>query len=503
MFLRRIFALWHRSSPRSRQPGIRRSRGERLRLESLESRALLSVSPHPAITAATDTATHYEVIAPEQANDAVPATFEVVALDAADQPVLSYNGTASVAITGATTSSAPTTITFHHGFDFFQATFSSTGTATVAATDTTTSSITGSAASDVNAAPVATQFLLTMPGKETPGKPVNVTVEALDASGHIVPNYTGTIQLTSSTDTSNTTLPITYQFTSADAGKHTFQVTFSTATGSGLQSLTATDTTTASITGSVSTNITRPAAATHFELILPENVAAGVATEVRVIALNANNQPVPNYTGTVSFSSTSDPTATLPGSYTFTSSHRWGDNGEHTFQATFDTTGTQSLTVTDTANSLSATASTNVVPAPAATHLEVIVPENTPIGTAVPVVVLALDASNHVVKDYSGTVTLTTTPTGGVTITGPTTPNSSDTGIERFKITATDTGALVVTATDGNGLTGSATTNVVAAASSSHGLGSIWFGVDFAVAASLGKQDVALDGFGHGHGFRF
>lgn len=52
-----------------------------------------------------------------------------------------------------------------------------------------------------------------------------------------------------------------------------------------------------------------------------------------------------NYTGTVHFTS-SDLHAVLPADYTFVSS----DKGSHTFSATLNTSGSQSLTATDTAS---------------------------------------------------------------------------------------------------------------------------------------------------------
>ncbi len=498
MFLLRLLGLSDSAPRRKRKNnGVRRLTKSEMRIESLEHRALLSVSPHaiqPAVTPATDVATHYEILAPEQTNDGVKADFEVLALDAANEPVLNYDGTASIVLTGAasTGATAPPSITFNHGFDFFQATFTGTGAVTVTATDTTTTSLTGAGTTSVNAALVATQFLLKMPATETPGKAVNVTVEALDAAGHVVPNYTGTVTLSSATDP-NASLPASYTFTSANAGQHTFQVTFSTKTGTGLQSVTATDNGSPTLTESISTNITRPAAATHFEVILPENVPVGLPTSVEVLALNANNQPVPNYTGTVSFSSSTDSTATLPASYTFTSTpRRSADHGEHTFQVTFDKTGAQSLTVADTANKLTATAITNVVAAPVATQLEVIAPENAPTGIAVPVIVVALDASNHPMKNYAGTVSLVAAPNTGVTITGPSTPISSNTGIEVFHVTFTTTGSEGLNASDKNGLTGNATTNVVTASTSGHS-----HGFQFDVGPGFGIDGIDLGRFGH------
>ncbi len=455
MSFKRNFGVAMNRNDRKVMPRTARRLGKfRLRVESLENRELLSVSP-TTLTAAT-TPVAYEVIAPEQSNVGGSETFEVVALDAAGHQAIGYSGTASLAASGAGGAGAtlPASITFDHGIDFFQASFAATGTATVTATETdsvVTPAISGSGSTNVNPATVATQLVVLIPGHETPGKPVNVTVEALDAAGHVVPGYTGTVALSTSTD-ANATLPAAYTFTSADAGKHTFQVTFSTTTGTGLQTVTATDTTN-SLTASVSTNLTRPAAATHFAVEIPENVQEGVPTYVTVVALNANNQPVLNYTGTISFAATPSSTVTLPANYTFTDHGWFGDYGAHTFQVTFGATGAQGFTVSDvnsaTDNVQPLSVTTNVYAAPTATSLLVIAPENVPTGVAVSVTVEALDASNHVVANYANTnLTLTAAPSSGVTITGPTSPSTIKQGYQVFTVTFTNTGSETLTATD-------------------------------------------------------
>src|SRR5688572_33262727 len=80
------------------------------------------------------------------------------------------------------------------------------------------------------------------------GVPFNVTVTALDAS-EAVTGYLGTVHFTSS---STGTLPADYTFVNADQGSHTFSVTL---TQAGAQSITATDTVTASITGTGNTTV--------------------------------------------------------------------------------------------------------------------------------------------------------------------------------------------------------------------------------------------------------
>src|SRR5690606_33300727 len=70
-------------------------------------------------------------------------------------------------------------------------------------------------------------------------------VEALDASGNRATSYTGTIHFTSSDG--QAVLPADYTFTAGNAGIKAFSGTLKTA---GEQSITATDTANASITGS-------------------------------------------------------------------------------------------------------------------------------------------------------------------------------------------------------------------------------------------------------------
>ena len=290
-----------------------------------------------------------------------------------------------------------------------------------------------------------------------------------------MPNYTGTVTLTSPTDGS-ATLPSSYTFTASDAGKHTFQVTFSSTSGAGQQTVTATDDSVQQLTGSVSTNLTSPNVVTHFGVTIPENVQIGVPVEVSVTALNANNRPVSGFTGTVSFAPAGTSTTTsetLPSSYTFTTGHWWrGDDGQHEFQVTFNSTGPQSFVVTDGSGNTSPTVTTNVYAAPVATSLQIVAPENIPAGVAVPVTVEALDAANHVVKVFTDTVSLTG---GTATITGPTSPSSGTQGRLLFKVTAPTGSAgitLTLTATDTTAnLTATATINVVTPHSHSYGGG--------------------------------
>jgi hypothetical protein len=92
---------------------------------------------------------------------------------------------------------------------------------------------------------------------------------------------------------------------------------------------------------------TPPQTATHFAFVKLSSAHADVPFEFVLVALDANNQVVTNFSGTVHFTS-SDSQASLPGDYTFV----LDDGGQHHFFVTFGSTGNQTLTATDAADGL-------------------------------------------------------------------------------------------------------------------------------------------------------
>jgi hypothetical protein len=78
----------------------------------------------------------------------------------------------------------------------------------------------------------------------------------------------------------------------------------------------------------------------HFSVSTPSSIRAGKNLKFTVMALDTNNKKVKNYSGTVRFTS-SDPSADLPADSTLT-------NGVGRFLARFATTGSQTITATDT-----------------------------------------------------------------------------------------------------------------------------------------------------------
>ena len=109
---------------------------------------------------------------------------------------------------------------------------------------------------------------------------------------------------------------------------------------------------------STATITVNPAIAADFLITgLPASVRAGVASSVTVQAIDANSNPLTGYMGTITFTS-SDGLAVLPSNYTFTAA----DNGAHTFNVTFTTPGSQTLTVSDVATAVQSTIDVTVLP---------------------------------------------------------------------------------------------------------------------------------------------
>ncbi len=338
-------------------------------------------------------ATHLQVIVPESVQSGQSFDVIVEAEDASNRIATGFTDQVTLSLgtadAGATLPAAYTFTANDHGVHEFKVTLAATGSQTIAATDTTTSnSVTaGSATTVVNPAPVATTIVVQTPEQAAVGVAARVTVEVLDQSGHLLRNFTGTVTLTSS-DTSATatasrhttaaSVPITYTFTAQDHGQHTFQVTFNeTAATTGTATTVTASTTTPALTDSATLTVYPATTVTHFGVFAVPFAFSGSATPVVVEALNAANQVVTGYTGTVTLTSsdtaatastTRGGTATLlsatpPFTYTFTTG-TGADNGKHTFRVTFNTTSSQTLTVADSANSLTDTETVQVLSLP-------------------------------------------------------------------------------------------------------------------------------------------
>jgi hypothetical protein len=157
----------------------------------------------------------------------------------------------------------------------------------------------------------ATHFLIAgFPAVATAGVVENITVTALNSDGSTDTTYWSPFHFRSSDPWA--VLPETSFLTN---GTGTFQVTLQTA---GKQSITATDASNSTITGSQSGVLVRAAATSQFFVSgLASPATAGVAGKVTVTAEDAFGNPTPGYTGTVHFTS-SDAQALLPADQTLT-----------------------------------------------------------------------------------------------------------------------------------------------------------------------------------------
>ena len=300
-----------------------------------------------------------------------------------------------------------------------------------------------------------------VPAMAPAGAPETFTVTALEPNGNIDPTYLGTVHFTS-TD-SHAVLPAYYTFTRADGGTHVFTATFETA---GVQSITATDTSTASITGSESSISVQPAAAHTLTVTgLANPATAGSAGSFTVTAYDQYGNVATGYAGTIHVTS-SDSQAVLPGNYTFMPN----DAGVHTFSATLKTSGVQSITATDTSTASIVGSDLNISVQPAAAYSLKVTGLANPAtaGTASNFTVTAYDQYGNVATGYAGTIHFASSDSQAV-LPGNYSFKSNDAGIHTFSATLNTAGVQWITTTDTSTatITGSASVTVNAGSSAS------------------------------------
>ncbi|NUQ64021.1 MAG: hypothetical protein HUU20_16210 [Pirellulales bacterium] len=283
--------------------------------------------------------TQFAILAPHKASTGTPVTVRVVALNGLNYPVSSYNGTAVVE--SSETGAVPASVTFVNGVAKFQATFNTADPdATVTVTDGSVSKMVTINVVDPSA---VTQFALLAPRNAPTGTPVTVRVVALNGENRPALSYNGTADV--STNPQGATLPANVTFVN---GVATFQVTFNTANAN--TTLTVTDSVNTSLTKTATINVVDPSVVTRFALLLPPYVPKGAPVTVRVAALNGLGGLVSNYSGPATVTS-SDGAAVLPAGNTVTFT-----NGIAAFQVTWNTLGSQTLTVADSPTNPTVTA---------------------------------------------------------------------------------------------------------------------------------------------------
>ena len=238
-----------------------------------------------------------------------PFVLQVTAVDQFNNRVTNYTGT--VAFTSSDAQAlCPAASTLTAGFGAFVAVTRTAGNQTLTVTDSVASNITATtAAINVSAGPAAYFTLAPAATTLTAGDGDLITVTAFDAFNNKATAYAGSIHF-SSTDPF-ATLPGNATLTN---GVGNVGVTLKTA---GVQTVTATDSLTSTITGTESATVVGKAA-THFVVSgLSLSVVAGVAATFTVTAEDQFNNTANSYTGAVHFTS-SDTAGKLPADATLT-----------------------------------------------------------------------------------------------------------------------------------------------------------------------------------------
>jgi hypothetical protein len=180
------------------------------------------------------------------------------------------------------------------------------------------------------------------------------------------------------------------------------------------------------------------ATATHFSVSAPANSTAGQAVSVTITALDAGNNTVGSYAGSATMTST-DGLATLSNPVVFS-------GGSATTSVTFKTASGQTVTATDSVNSINGTSgNVNVVAAPA-THFHVSAPGSVTNNSQFSFAVTALDPYNNTDTNYAGMVHFTSTDGSATLPADSQLPNGI--GIGTFPVTLITTGPQTLTATD-------------------------------------------------------
>ncbi len=190
------------------------------------------------------------------------------------------------------------------------------------------------------------------------------------------------------------------------------------------------------------------------------------------------------YTGTVQLSS-SDTSASVPTSTTFTT----GSANRRSVSITPRTLGSQTLTATDSTNSLSAATTVNVVQPTLG-----ISASSATTGAPLSVTISERDAAHAVMTGYTGTIHIASSD-GAASLPSTYTFTSADQGSHTFSVTFGTTGNQSITATDSStpAITGTASISVTAPATSGGGGGGGGGGLpDLNVTASLSPTPHAV-----------
>jgi hypothetical protein len=265
----------------------------------------------------------------------------VTVTDRFGNPSTNYTGTVHFTATDAS-AVLPGDFTFSPGDagrHDFTITLKIAGSTTVTAADGALGVLTDSKVLTVGAGDATTCIASRAPTAAPAGTVVGLIVAVRDAFGNTANGYAGTIALTATDARANLPGAVTY-VPASDAGSHPFSVVLLT---TGAQTVTATDVTNPAIACTLGIAITP--AAPKLVVTLPSDTNSGFPANVGVAVKDLFDNAIPNFAGTVSFTSTDTGAgAAPPGDLTFTGT----ENGVATTTATFVTLGAQTLSGTAT-----------------------------------------------------------------------------------------------------------------------------------------------------------
>jgi len=369
-------------------------------------------------------AVNFVVNAPANATEGAPFSFTVTAYDLSGNVVTGYAGTIHFTSTdGAAT--LPADAVLANGVGTFSATFATPGSQTITATDTE-SPFTGNSGSIKVGAIVATHLVVSAPLSATAGSAFNVNVTAEDDSGNIADTYSGTVHFTSTDPTS-----ALHADTVLTKGTGSFSTTLYTAAPNLIR---ARDTATATITGTAGITI-NPDAVNHFTLTTPTTATSGLAFYAMLSARDQYENVIKSFIDTIHISST-DPQSVLPANFVLTS-------GAKQVSIKLQTPGTQTITATDTNNSMAVTSGSINVGTIAAKYV-ITGPATSTVGAVNTYTITAKDTVGNTVNGYTGTVHLTSTDPNASLPSDMTLINGTGT----FQVTFQTKGAQKVNAND-------------------------------------------------------
>ncbi|MCY1020638.1 lamin tail domain-containing protein [Pyxidicoccus sp. MSG2] len=233
----------------------------------------------------------------------------------------------------------------------FSVTLRTSGSRSVTVTEQGASGLSVTASTSV--APAVAHHMTLALSTVTPvaGQPVDATVTLLDAFENQASGYRGTVGFQLQGD-AQATVPGDYAFTAADAGKHTFSVTFAAVRNS---LLVARDVVDSQLQDEESVSV-RPGVLTELRVArVPGPVVAGQNNLFVVTAYDGFGNVKTDYTGTVDITTTDPNPGTLE-SRTYLET----DRGEYTLGATLQTAGPQTLTFRDAVRNVSVTSDVTV-----------------------------------------------------------------------------------------------------------------------------------------------